>query len=223
MAEAWDLEDWAVLPLIPAPLSDEQWQEVIRCSELPPPARPVIARAIAMYRVFEDARRRSRTPAETRALVVGASKLASTLRSNIAQLLRNPRAIVNLTLTLEPPSDFARKMNERLAENRMANTIDVLDQLSEWFSAAAKKIPKVRPGAKEKALQIQLLVAVLDRILLHFRGKGITRSNKKGNRSREYILTICRLADPKARHFPIEDAMKRQIRSRGRIRKSSRP
>jgi hypothetical protein len=192
MTDGRDLQNWAVLPLFPAPLSDEQWQEVVRFSKLPLQARPFIARAIAMYRASDDARRRSRTPAETRVLLASARKLASALRGEITQLLQNPRAILNLTLTLDQRSDFAATMSEGLVQSRMTNAIDDLDRLTKWLSAAAREVPKGRPGAREKALQIQLLVAVLDRILLQFTGKGISRSGKKGNQSREYILTVCR-------------------------------
>src|SRR5260370_19649757 len=53
MTGAQDLQDWSGLPFILVPLSDKHWQEVVRFSELPPQARPFIARAIAMYRAFE--------------------------------------------------------------------------------------------------------------------------------------------------------------------------
>jgi hypothetical protein len=64
-----------------------------------------------------------------------------------------------------------------------------MGSLVEWLSAAATKVPKGKRGQEKKALQIQLLVRVLDRTLLQFTGTGISRSDKADNQSREFILS----------------------------------
>src|SRR6266481_3197879 len=44
MTDARDLQNWAVLPLVPAPLSDEQWQEVVHFSDFRPKHVPSLSR-----------------------------------------------------------------------------------------------------------------------------------------------------------------------------------
>jgi hypothetical protein len=108
-------------------------------------------------------------------------------------------------------------MNERAAKLRAQKALAEIEEISQWLDAAQKRVAKSRPGAREKALQLQFLVTLLDKILMQFVGKGIDRSSKGPTTRREYISAVCRIADPTIRPSSIEEAMKRQIKSRGKI------
>jgi hypothetical protein len=209
---------WALLlPLIPIQLSEDQWHAIVRPSGLPSEARPYIGRAIAMYQVFDTTRRRSQTAAETRAALDDAQRHALSLHRRMTELLNNPRALIALTLALDPPREFTSVMGERTAQIRTTKAIAEIASFAQWFATAQQRVAKSRPGAREKAMQLQLFVTVLDQILMQFTGNAIDRSSKGPTTRREYISAVCRIADPTIRPSSIEEAMKRQIKSRGKI------
>lgn len=210
-------DNWvALLPIVSIQLSEDQWHIIAHHSGLPPEARSYIGRAIAMYRVFEKARHQSGTAAATRAALKDAHMCALDLHRQITKLSNNPRALVALTLALVPKNEFANAMNKRAASLRAQKAIAEIEGSAHWLGAAQKRVAKSKPGAREKALQLQFFVTVLDKILMQFTGQGIDRSSKGTTTKREYVSAACKIADPTIRPSSIEEAMKRQIKSRGK-------
>jgi len=145
------------------------------------------------------------------------AKLTNDLRNGLADLSNDRRAIVCLTLAIDPPQDFGNAMGDRVANRDLADAIKNLTALAKWLSDAQSRVSKSKPGARAKAILTQLVVFTLDKILLRYCGEGISRSIKRTNKSREYIKAVISIADPSVPVRAIEEAMKRQIKSRGRI------
>lgn len=212
------LPDWErILPNKPFLLTDKQWKMVVVHSGLPSEARPLVGRAIAMYHIGNHARRQG-NPAKTRAELAALGKRTLDLRKSLAKLLDNPRAHVALTLGNNSPQEFAGAMRDKLAHRRIENAMTELDGLGRWLSVALNRVAKGKPGAKEKALLVQLFVAALDYVLQRFTGRAISRSYKNN-----FVQQVCRIADPEIGRGTIDDAIKRLRKSRGGIaNKSSR-
>jgi len=205
------------LPIEPVELSDSQWEKIVRHSNLPDDARLLVGRVVAFYRVSDKALHSSQTPVQTRALLGKLAKLTNDLRNGLADLSNDRRAIVCLTLAIDPPQDFGNAMGDRVANRDLADAIKNLTALAKWLSDAQSRVTKSKPGARAKAILTQLVVFTLDKILLRYCGEGISRSIKRTNKSREYIKAVISIADPSVPVRAIEEAMKRQIKSRGRI------
>lgn len=208
--------DLAFLPIEPADLTDDQWSELVSHSHLPPEARSLVGRVIAMYRAFDKARHQSQTATQSRAALGELAKLADKLKNGLIDIRDNPRAIVCLTLALDPRQDFNTGMDSGTTAHKIAGAIDDLKELATWLMAAQNQVKNDRPGARKKSFQIQMLVFVLDDILLRHGCNGISRSTKRTNTSREFVKAVIKIADPTARIPPIEDAMKRRIKARGK-------
>jgi len=93
-----------------------------------------------------------------------------------------------------------------------------LERLAQLFDVSRDRVAKGKPGARVEALIVQFLVTELDRILIRFTDKKITRSTKRPA-TRQYVEVVCKIADPKIGRGSIDAAMKRQIASRGKIRR----
>lgn len=206
----------AYLPLVPVSLTDEQWDDVVRSSNLPPEARPLVGRAIAMYRAMEGTRSASGS-ASTRALLEDLSRHASQLHELMTTVLNNPRAILALTLALYPRQDFGRSMGKKLVDKNIRKKIADIERLANWFSTAVMRVAKGGPGARQRAFQIQMLIIALDKILEQFKKQRINRSGKGTATSRDYITAVCAIADQTIGSSSIEEAMKRLIKTRGKF------
>ena len=145
------------------------------------------------------------------------SKQVSSIRKELLDLSRNSRAKVALTLALEPPQDFLAAMGACATETAIAENAEALDRLSRWLATGETKLLPARHGAREKSVVIQLFVTHLDQILFQFTARTISRSNNRGKIGREYIGTVCKIADRTLGASSIEEAMKRQITARGKI------
>ncbi len=193
-------------------LTDRQWGQVVRFSDLPPEARLYIGRAIALYRCVLPDR-----PSETRANLKKLSKDALALCDALKGLHHHSLAQVVLTLALEPSQRFETAMEQQIARRRLAANTRELQGLAEWLGAARHRVARGRPGARARAMLIQLLVTELDRILERFTGKNFMRSDKISTPGRQYVEAVCKIADPSIERGSIDAAMKRQIASRGKI------
>lgn len=149
------------------------------------------------------------------------SKLTSTLANELRDLATNPRALVALTLGVES-HDFKEAMGEGIAKVEISQDTEILDRLARWLASAEEKLLPARPGAREKSIAIQLLITNLDQTLLQFTDRPISRSTNRNKIGRDYIRTVCQIADPAIGLSSIEEAMKRQITARGGI-SSSKP
>ena len=205
-----------LLPLSETPLSDEQWS-AISGKKLPPNARPIIARAITLYRVYEAASAASKTPATTRKLLATAAKQSDQLRKLVMQLTVNPRAVLGIALAM--PSGSSSKQLE--ARRQLEEAAKILALVNELFSTASGRIVGGRTGAHEKSVTINLFVSTLDQIYRHFLGSGLTRSSKGIHTPRDFVKAVFRVAGPKVSEVQIEEAMKRIIKGRGKIPKVS--
>lgn len=199
--------------------TEEQWNNVVSCSGLPPDARTVIGDAIATYRVMERARCQAGA-AETDTLLADLSNHALKLDDLMTASLTNPLASVVLTRALNI-NVFERSRGDQGSQRKLENAIIENEKLVRWFSTARTQIVKGSPGARRRAMSINWLIFVLDKILQQFTKRQIDRSRKGRRTLRDYITAVCAVADPTISAFSIEGAMERLIRSRGRNRSRS--
>jgi hypothetical protein len=190
-------------------ITDEQWDQIVKVSGLPPEARAHIARAIALYRCMPDYQ-----PSKIRATLKQLSKDTQALCQSLRQLDDNAHAQVVLTITLGSASP-----DEQLARQRSASIQRELQVLAEWLNAAGDRVVKGRPGARTRAMLTALIVSELDRILEQFTGTNIARSDKADRPGRQYVQAVCKIADPKIGAGSIDAAMKKRISSRGKLRR----
>jgi hypothetical protein len=167
--------DWErILPFDPVPLTDEQWTEIVGNSSLPTEARPIIGRAIALYRRYQANIDASKSAAETRAELDRLREHAEVLRMGLETAMANPTAHFALTVPLPPPGGWIGTVPESRDEGhrRLANSLDDLRRIEHWIGLARDRIQPQKPGAKRRAAPAGLLVHNLNHILV-FRHKHV--------------------------------------------------
>src|SRR5262249_41076619 len=192
-------------------LTDEQWNEIAnesaKLGSISPSkadevqARPRMEAIIGILRSRKQGRSASISPAEARKELMAISTIAWDLQERLRSLEQShllvrhsfsyPKShpeVMVLSFTKE-------KGNLRLLEVR-ANLV----------------AGDIGRGVKDR--DAYFLVQVLDDILRECTGRGISRSNKRTNSTREYVKTVCRIADPDMGDGTIERAMKECIKHR---------
>ena len=213
-------------------LTDEQWSEVAKLSEIPEgehDARHHIETTIGIFRQFQASDLDRMTPAKIREEFEALAVLAQDLDSRLSNLAEERDAYNAMTCTasvyspLDRLTDFAGShQSEHLPSSvqditgldgrrRLLQVLDALLRLPKWLLVAAHRVQAAKRGPK--AENVYWLVGNLDGVREQFTSKKITRSYKD-NLSKEYITYVCRLADPEIGDGTIERAMKHRIKRR---------
>jgi hypothetical protein len=199
--------------LIPAAISEQDWAVIIQCSGIAQAQRDEIGLAVAFYRIASEALGKSQ-PHGTRLALRSLSKKIDHLRNELSGLRRNPLALVVLARASGSKNDFPHIMNRREPDRRLTAITAQLEPVSQWFTKAAAAVA-TRSPRRAHMINVNLFVAELARIYERSTGKSISRSLKRHNQSRDFIVTVCRMADPTIGPGAIDDAMKRLIKARG--------
>jgi hypothetical protein len=104
-----------------------------------------------------------------------------------------------------------------MARRELQSVISNLDALRVRLSSAVDRVAQGRSGAHQRSVLINLLVVSLSRIFEDFTRKRISRSQKGGNTSIDFISAVFRVADPSVGASSIDEATKHLIKSRGGI------
>jgi hypothetical protein len=195
-------------------LSEEDWDKITRYSKLPPEAREEILGAVAIYRIGKRVLRTG--AAKTRTILDRVASFAKRLEKQLTELIELPAARVYLTLGMVPKEEYQMAMSEGRARARLAKQSAELRNLVQWMEAACASIKGSRRGAHDASALVKLLVLELDRILSRHTGRHIIRTTKRGDTSREFITTVCKIADPDIGNGAIDEAMKTVIKARSR-------
>src|SRR5262249_91840 len=189
-------------------VTDGQWDKIRKPGSNPPSkdaggngTGAWMEAIMGMHRARKEGRRASISPAEARKELMAISTIAWDLQERLRSLEQShllvrhsfsyPKShpeVMVLSFTKE-------KGNLRLLEVR-ANLV----------------AGDIGRGVKDR--DAYFLVQVLDDILRECTGRGISRSNKRTNSTREYVKTVCRIADPDMGDGTIERAMKECIKHR---------
>jgi hypothetical protein len=173
-------------------LTDKQWNEIATPGEFPASAaaeaRPMLEAIIGVHRLRKQRRGTAMLPAKLRKKLGGIGAAAWDLQERLRSVEQSQPVDMVLSFTNE-------KENLRLLEGRL-NLL----------------VGDVKRGAKDR--DCYYLVRVLDGILREFTGKGISRSSKRTNGTREYVKTVCRIADSDITDGTIDRAMKECIKRR---------
>ena len=194
-------------------LSDLEWKRIAESSNLLSDARRRIEEVVEFFRTFENANKY--TAHETRGKFQALRKNALGFHKKLLRVINNPDAHYALTVYPEPPGGFppGHFSATRLeGHHRLLHSIQTIEELAKWLSLARERVPPMRSGASRRAANILWLVGSLDAIWQEFTGRKITRSNKRNDLSRQYITTVCHIADSKIKAGTIENAMQRHIK-----------
>jgi hypothetical protein len=202
----WEL----ILPGDPYTISDAQWAEIARYSGLPPNARSLIGKAIALFHEVDKAGHF--TSAQTRKQLRELRKETLAVHSKLVELMANPRAHFALTVPIAEPG--TRPEPRLQAQQRLESQLENLQRLARWFGLAEDRVDGMKPGANRKAMNVHWLVGMLDTILKEHTGQKISRSVKRKNTTRDYVSTVLKIADPKIRRGTIGRAMQERIKLR---------
>jgi hypothetical protein len=205
----WDI----TLPGEPHHLTDAQWSDIARYSDLPPEARPLIGKAIALFREVEKAGRF--TSGQTRKQLRQLRKETLGVHTKLAEAMANPHAHFALTVPIAKPGTHPEPRLQ--AQRRLEGHLDNLQRLATWFELAENRVDIMKPGANRKAVNVHWLVGMLDTILKEHTGRKISRSNKRHNTTREYIVAVLKIADLKIKSGTIGRAMQERIKLREAI------
>ena len=200
-------------------LSDLEWNRIAETSSLPAEARQIVEEVIALFRRFEKTNRN--TAYETRGRLQALRKHALSLHKKLLKVINIPDAHYALTVFLEPargwpPSHFSATRLD--GHRRLEHSMQTIEELARWLALARERVPSLRSGASRRAANILWLVGSLDAIWQKFTRRKITRSNKRNDLSRQYITTVCHIADSKIMAGTIEHAMQRHIKLTRRSR-----
>jgi hypothetical protein len=217
-------------------LTDKQWREVAKLSEIPEgehDARHHIETTIGIFREFQASDLDRVTPAKIREELEALAVLAQDLDGRLRKLVEVRDAYTALTGTpslyspLDRLTDFAephqsehlpssvRSMTGLDGQRRLLQVLDVVLGLPKWLLVAAHRVEADKRGPK--AGNVYGLVGNLDGIREQFTGKKITRSYNKNDGSREYITYVCRIADPNIGDGTIDNAMRDRIERREHV------
>ena len=199
--------DWErILPYKPVRLTEEQWTEIVHYSGLPDSVRPIIGRAIALYREYQASIDASMTAAKTRVELDRMSKDTAAVRTRLIKAMANPEARYALTVPIPLPNTIPEPRHE--AHRRLETVVAELQRISQWFGLARDRVTDTKSGAKRRAAPTGLLVHNLDQILTQFTGRRIKRSKKM----RQYVRMVCEIADPNIGPGTIDEAIKDQAK-----------
>ena len=214
-------------------LTDEQWSEVAKLSEIPEgehDARHHIETTIGIFRQFQASDLDRMTPAKIREEFEALAVLAQDLDSRLSKLVEERDAYNAMTGTaslyspLDRLTDFAGPhQSEHMpssvqsitgldGQRRYLQVLDMVQRLPEWLRVAAQRVEADKRGPKTGS--VYWLVGNLDGIRERHTAKKITRSYKD-DASKKYITYVCRIADPDIGDGTIEKAMKDRIKRRG--------
>jgi hypothetical protein len=200
--------DWElILPGEPFAFNDTQWAEIAKYSDLSPQARPLIGKAVALFHEIEKAGRF--TPAQTRKQLRKLSREISALREKLITAMSNPHAHFALTVPIAEPGTHPEPRFQ--AHRRLEEHIENQQRLAKWFELAAARVDRIKPGANRKAMNVRWLVGMLDNILENDTRIKISRSTKRHNTTREFVMVVLKAADPKIGRGTIERAMQEHI------------
>jgi hypothetical protein len=177
--------------------TSEQWEKISRLSGIPKNAGDawrMMEVSIAQYR----SRKAHRESVEAR---------PAKIREELRALSKATWKIYERLQLLEErsPPDFPLSFNGELA---------MLREVEVRLSLAASEIGNSKPGPITK--DVYVLVGRLAGILDEYTGKRISRSRKRGS-PRDYLKTVCEIADEDIGDGTIEEAMKSLIKRRGAV------
>src|SRR5262245_15118723 len=131
------------------PLTDEQWRETARLSEIPEGAglaRDHIETTIGMFRESQASDLDRVTPPEIRKQLETLAKLAHDLYSGFSRLVDGLDAYTALTGKL----DEDRRSSQVLDARRLSEVLEVLSYLDWLLSAALDRVERGKRGPKAK-------------------------------------------------------------------------
>jgi hypothetical protein len=195
----------------PVELTDEQWTEIAYYSALPAEARKKIEMIIGGYRHFcaDDAARP--TAHQMRAHLKVLRKETSALRDKLkpSNALDAPTSF----MAHEAPGGLRRNTQlQREGIHLRENAVYALNALVGWLQMALDEVEDMPRGSARRAWNVGWLVAALDDARKGYTGENIVRSAKDES-SREYITTVCHIADPSIQRGTIEGAMRERIKN----------
>jgi hypothetical protein len=201
----------ALLPPQPYEMSEAQWSKIVTASAMPDQARPLVGRAISLYRLASPVP----SPHETRRLLLNTAKLMSELYEQLRLIENNRLALLVLARSTEDelsPPEANKRVKRKLS---LANKQLLIS--SDWIKTSASRVASAKPGAHGKSLTMSLFILVLEKIWEQFKGAPISRSGKGKSNSRLFIEAVFSVADPTVGKSSIDESMKRVIRGRGGI------
>jgi hypothetical protein len=169
-------------------LTDEQWNEIAKLGSSSVAAEARLEATVGIHRLRKQRRSAGMLPAEVRKELMAIAAATWDLQERLRSLEQSQLAPLMLSF---------------------ANEKKTLRSLEVHLNLLAGDIPRGKKGR-----DAYFLVQVLDDILCECTGKGISRSNKRTNSTREYVKMVCRIADPDIGDGTIEWAMKDCIKRR---------
>ena len=180
-------------------LEDTQWQQIAALSEISPDkegARRDIEIALGMYRQWQADGQAPMPAHEIRNKLLELSKRSRKLCDDLLALVRHAGAY-EAASSIKDPS--------------LSQVCELLIRLPKWFTLTWDRVGEQKRGPKSE--NIYWLVAYLDGVRREWTGKGISRSNKRDDTSREYIAYVSAIADPSIGPGTIEKAMRERIKT----------
>jgi hypothetical protein len=191
-------------------MSNEEWEGLRKIISLPESARQSIEHIIWLYRGVSEIKY---SPGDSRSRLASDGRAIASLRNQLEALLTDDLVLFQF--------DKISKSNfvpSRLAGKQYLETL--LGQLKSASAALKNARSQIKPakrGARTRSFLIFILIRQLDEILEAYRGKPLARSGKSADRSIDYVVAVCKLADRSIGKGSIDEAMKHVIQNRGGI------
>ena len=181
-------------------LTDAQWDEISKLSGIPnekDEARKLIEVRLGMFRQFQDDDLNRRSVAEVKKILRALGSDTQSLYQQLLSVMSNRNAYAALT---------------HEGTQGISKLCDLLLGAPKWFLIASQRIKDEKRGPKSE--NIHWLVGSLDGIREQFTGAKVSRSKK--DRSLEYVIYVCKIADPAVGQGTILNAMRGRIKRRRR-------
>jgi hypothetical protein len=181
-------------------LTDAQWDKISKLSGIPnenDEARKLIEVRLGMFRQIQDDDLNRRSVAEIKKDLRALGDDTKSLYKQLFSVMSNCNAYAALT---------------HEGTQGVSILCDLLLQAPKWFLIASQRIKDEKRGPK--SANIHWLVGNLDGIGEQFTGAKVSRSKK--DRSLEYVIYVCKIADPAVGEGSILNAVRDRIKQRRR-------
>ena len=181
-------------------LTDAQWDEISKLSGIPnekDEARKLIEVRLGMFRQFQDDDLNRRSVAE--------------IKKNLRTLGGDSKSLYQQLLNVMSNRDAYAALTHEGTQG-ISKLCDLLLGAPKWFLIASQRIKDEKRGPKSE--NIHWLVGNLDGIREQYTGAKVSRSKK--DRSLEYVIYVCKIADPAVGQGTILNAMRDRIKRRRR-------
>jgi hypothetical protein len=181
-------------------LTDAQWDKISKLSGIPnekDEARKLIEVRLGMFRQIQDDDLNRRSVAEIKKDLRALGNDTKSLYKQLFSVMSNRAAYAALT---------------HEGTRGVSKLCDLLLHAPKWFLIASQRIKNEKRGPK--STNVHWLVGNLDGIREQFAGTKVSRSKK--DRSLEYVIYVCKIADPAVGEGSILNAVRDRTKRRRR-------